>query len=76
MTSQINRRNIRPRLTDDESRGAERFGVHTFGGFLKQERLSHSISRTMMAAKTNIATAPRPLTTTRFASARGRRRFT
>lgn len=46
-----------PRRHDAEegsTPGAERFGVHTFGHFLKQERMSRGISRAVLAAKTGI----------------------
>jgi len=57
MTSQINRRRFQAPQGDDKSPGAERFGVHTFGNFLKQERLRRGISRSLLSARAQIEPA-------------------
>jgi len=49
MTSQINRKRL-PSRPADESPGAERFGVHTFGSFLRHERLAHGMPCAVPAA--------------------------
>jgi transcriptional regulator with XRE-family HTH domain len=57
MSYQIDRRPPPQRQIDETPPATQKFGVHTFGSFLRQERLSRGLSRALLGAKTQIQPA-------------------